>query len=202
MSSNWVPALVLLIASAAGCAAPGDSRPATVADAPLSAVQPAAEPPADPQAHPSGAPTRAYPIKFHWEADHYVAAQRPYCDPSAPWVCEYYFGGDVRNTGDFQGSARFHGRIYPDAARPGVSGTEIYVFTGKVAGCGEGTFEYSNDAYLVPEPGPSGVVRVHGDYAYIAGTASSGLAGLVDFHGTTDTWTPGVGDVIGELTCR
>ena len=203
--------LVLLsgaLLALAGCAAPatpahpdGSGLPAkgsqAGSDPDLGAAQGA--PPADPR--PAEAPARTYAINFHWEAYHQVPVQRPYCNPSAPYVCEVYYQGTVYNTGDVNGTGQFFGQLHPDPGHLGGYGHEVYFFTGQVKGCGQGSFEYTWDGWLGADPTGPGL-RLHADYAYVNGTASTGLGGLVDFHGTTDSTTMGVGDVIGEITCR
>lgn len=141
------------------------------------------------------------------DAGELTDAQRVRCGEGQPGACEFQTGGHSTLTGTLTGWTDYTGWTHnnPD-------GSQTYytheTFTGTVAGCGRGTFEFLSEDAVV-ESGPSSedpsARDFHGPWTLVPGSGTGDLArlhgGSGEIRGVFYADTSTRGTVSGELTC-
>ena len=129
------------------------------------------------------------------------------CGALQPGLCEVELGGHSRVTGTMAGWTD-----YTTWAHGNADGSQSYytheTFTGTVAGCGRGTFEFVvEDGQLSAGPSdedPAGE-HVHGAWSMVPGSGTGDLARVTAGHGVEDGVAypdlSAKGTFTGEVTC-
>lgn len=121
--------------------------------------------------------------------------------------CEVEYAGHSVVSGTLSGFTDYTAWL-----RPHPDGTTSYwtreTFTGTVAGCGTGTFEFLISDGTVGSPGPDNgfTFPLHGTWTLVPGSGTGALTALTtgsgDETGTSYADTSTVGQLTGQLTCQ
>lgn len=120
-----------------------------------------------------------------WGEETLVPVVPPHCDPADPGVCDFEFAGSVRFTsGTFSGEGPQVAHHRWDPATNSLWVKRVIAFTGTLGGCGSGSVTLVAEGHFAPDL--DGGVRLQANVIAAPGSASSGLAGLLDLQGVID----------------